>query len=1167
MRLKKIKLAGFKSFVDVTNVPFEQDMTAIVGPNGCGKSNIIDAVRWVLGESSAKNLRGDSMTDVIFNGSTSRKPVGQASVELVFDNASQNLAGSMADRSEISIRRVVNRDSQNTYYLNGSKCRRKDITDIFLGTGLGPRSYAIIEQGMISRLIESKPQELRIFIEEAAGVSKYKERRRETENRIRHTRDNLLRLADIRQELAVNLEKLHGQSQAAIRFRELKAQERQLKAELAGIRYRHSQLKLQSLHSKELQLQTELEKLNAEQVQAEKDIIRARTRQDDSTDKLELLNQKKLAITSNIAGVEQNIKHVKAQKLSLSENNQRLQQSLQESKQLIEQHQQQQAELDEQLTQIEPELEIVSAQLDELTQQQMDISQRQQSWQRQWDEQQRQQADYEKRVAINQSQIDATNQLLLKTEQRLSQLTEQTSLVDVEQLQQQIEEAILSEQECSSRYQQHQAVVEECESALLTEQNKLQNLLDEVQQQKLQRGALQSQIDALNSINANQSDWQKRQSDYLQQQGVTELESVAQQLSVDAGWEVAVEMVLEHFLMAQHVEQWPQSCDLEQAVLVRNDTSTDKQPLPEAIPGQHTLLSKVAGGDALADKLAKVLVADTQDQAIELIGMLPDNSWSVICPQGLWLSKQWLRKGVLADSQGQLERHNRLKELTAQHHAAQQSLADTQQQLTLQQQIVAEQKLTLAQHIQQRGATNEALQQQQQTVHLKRQELELTNNQQGQIRDQIAAQQEQLQQEMTRYEELLIEQHNLSEDNTIDASAFTAMADEREQLLRQYQDSSSQHKVAMQRSQSLQLKQQKLTSELAAIEKANVRETEHWQKLQQQLEELEQQAKQNLQPLDEQQARLQTMLEERSKLDTQQSAINQQLQQSSQQIDRLNECQHNAMQRISASQQSIQDLLVDMQSYKLKAGSAKEQLAELQQDLDTILAALDSKASENQWQIKLARVVKSISALGAINLAAIEEFEQQSQRKNFLDQQNDDLQQALATLESAIAKIDRETRAKFKQTFEQVNNDLKVLFPKVFGGGSAYLELTGDDLLDTGVTIMARPPGKKNSTIHLLSGGEKALTALSLVFAIFRLNPAPFCMLDEVDAPLDDANVGRFCKLVEEMSQTVQFIYISHNKIAMEMASHLTGVTMYEPGVSRMVAVDIDEAVAMAEAV
>lgn len=1162
MRLKQIKLAGFKSFVDVTTVPFPQKMTAIVGPNGCGKSNIIDAVRWVLGESSAKNLRGDSMTDVIFNGSSARKPVGQASVELIFDNTDQRIQGSMADRSEISIRRVVNRDSQNTYYLNASKCRRKDITDIFLGTGLGPRSYAIIEQGMISKLIESKPKDLRVFIEEAAGVSKYKERRRETEVRIRHTRENLLRLADIRQELTIQIERLHGQSQAAVRFKELKGKERTLKAELTVIKWRQCKDKLEKLKQVELRVEHKLDELVSKQREAELAIIKAREAQDEGVNKIAAQQQHKLTLTTEITRLEQNIKHAKQRKISLAEDTQRLTENIKRNREYLKQELEKQQALKNTIAQLLPSHNENEAQLKQLNKQLQDIQHRQHAWQSHWERFVTTQSEYNNAVNIIAGKVQSTSELMSKTEQRIESIKQQLAKYQLELIKtnliQSEEISVERKMMCEQLFANIEQLNDEYQLSINTEQ-KIKSVLDNTFNE-LQ--TLIAKQQALKEVNQHRADWQVKQKDYLQALGLNTELALSEQLSITPGWETAVEMVLGQWLNATCLENIPEQVDLDVAMLIKPDKNQQSITVKSDSLAQH-----VQGPHPFVAVLNSVKIAKTEIQAQQLAKQLTETNSSVICPQGIWLGQSWLKKGMIEQQSGQLKRNNELLELSTTIANKQAELSRHKQSFGEIHEINSNLKANLEQAKQQLQQNKQLQVDCEQETKLLEQEFKIKQSQQLNLQEELFKQETALDDELKVYEKVLAEQRALANSDGYDSKIGDTLQHERNSLMQQLQDVQLTLKQVTNEKQQQSLTIEKAKAELESVGTVLSRVKEQLLMLEQQQQEVEVAQQENSKPIIEEQEQLQKLLLQSSDNDLQQQNINSELAESHQQIEQFNSNQQRLLVLIEEQREKLSKVHLDAQTYNERAKTAIDQLTEMQQTLTKVLESLPVEAKESQWQIQLARVTKGISELGAINLAAIDEFEIQSERKEFLDKQNGDLESALHTLESAIEKIDTETRQKFKETFEQVNNDLKELFPKVFGGGSAYLDLVGDDLLETGVTIMARPPGKKNSTIHLLSGGEKALTALSLVFAIFRLNPAPFCMLDEVDAPLDDANVGRFCKLVEEMSETVQFIYISHNKIAMEMASHLTGVTMHEPGVSRMVAVDIDEAVAMAEAV
>jgi chromosome segregation protein len=1162
MRLKHIKLAGFKSFVDPTKVPFEQQMTAIVGPNGCGKSNIIDAVRWVLGESSAKNLRGDAMTDVIFNGAASRKPIGQASVELLFDNADGRIQGSMADRSQVSIRRVINRDSQNTYYLNGTKCRRRDITDIFLGTGLGPRSYAIIEQGTISKLIESKPQELRVFIEEAAGISKYKERRRDTENRIRHTRENLERLNDIRLELGLQIDKLHQQAEAAKRFKTLKTKERKYRAELAALKWQKFDQQANEQKLKVSEYQTEIEALVVQQKQIEIKLFNAKQQITVGGESGGELHQQKLLLSNNIARSEQNIKHLKQQKQKAQHDNTVTQQQLINAQKVIlaEQEKLQQSTL--KLTQHQPELEITEQQLiesqeilDGLIDQQRNEHQQSQALQVQHKN------SNEQRSTVNQkiSQIAAQHSQQQQREIALKQLLSNASVNENVESTENISALNVKLQAQENQQQFLEQKIVESEQQQTIHAEKISQLSQQQAQNKGEISALTQSLKQLNQQN-QQADWSLAQKEWLSSQGEESLGIVHQSLKVEAGWQASVEQVLQHCLQGEMVEQFPEQLNITPLFLVpAGKNSTAKEITIVAKSG--SLAEKVAGLPAITLLLNNIILAENYQQAQALLPSLPTEH-SIICQDGTWLSHSFLRKGSIDNYSAVLQLAENISVTELKLSQLQLSISDIQEKETL---LVSDknqldsQNSTLKKDLQQVSKQQQVLQQ----------KIALAQQAQQQRDKQIALYQQELSELSACFiknkDALLTQESLLKKLPKHDPQQLIDLSIAQESLQNKIQHSQGQIQQFHQNKHQQALVIEKLSHEQTQGQLSLVRAQESIQQLTQQQKVHQKVIEDSTLPLQTDEQRLQAWLIDISKLDEKISKL---LHDTTDIQALIAEAELNAKQilkQISNKTGEINAVHLSAESYRLRADAALEQLKEMQQNIKTVQESMPEQAKEGLWQAHIINLGKDINRLGAINLAAINEYQTQLERKTYLDQQDEDLNQAINTLELAIAKIDKESRHKFKETFEKINNDLKALFPKVFGGGSAYLALTDDDMLETGVTIMARPPGKKNSTIHLLSGGEKALTALSLVFAIFRLNPAPFCMLDEVDAPLDDANVSRFCNLVREMSQTVQFIYISHNKIAMEMASQLTGVTMFEPGVSRMVAVDIDEAIAMAE--
>ncbi len=1161
MRLKHIKLAGFKSFVDPTKVPFEQQMTAIVGPNGCGKSNIIDAVRWVLGESSAKNLRGDAMTDVIFNGAASRKPIGQASVELVFDNTSGRIQGSMADRNEVSIRRVVNRESTNSYYLNGSKCRRRDITDIFLGTGLGPRSYAIIEQGTISRLIESKPQELRVFIEEAAGISKYKERRKETETRIRHTRENLERLADIRSELSLRIDTLHQQAEAAKRFRTLKAKERKYRAELAVLRCQQYQEKQAYFEKMLTKVQAEIEDLVLKSTACENELFLTKQQVNNSGTDTSKLNQNKLELTTNIARVEQNIKHIKLQqnvlKQALSIADEKTKETTHqrdnEVSKLTEASQQRQA-LQPKLALCDEKL-LTSYQILEKSNQ--EFSTWQSAWQTFHQQKNKQVALQTELEGQQKQQLNLVNNLSFQIEEKKQALVELTNAkvsVSDANTDTNINEQTLLLDKMREQIANCFADIETTQLSLHEQQHIKANLsgLQQAQQQIIVQ---------LTELLSRNEDWQDNQQSWLANKNISIKSKILDNISVEAGWENSVEQVLGGYLEADVIDKFPKDSLPSVALLAKVKLANENSCVSEV----GTLAEKVSGNHPFNTVLNEIFIAENYQEAQLKLATLEIHQ-SVICQDTTWLGHNVVSRGITQQNGELLKQRVAFDAATVKvtelEHSFNQAQTNT---------LALSEKLTALKTAHATLVKNEN---NQRTLVDKLKNNRALEQQQQQYQQQ---QTDDKKKEITKLEQLLSDEKStllikstlladfLAKQNNV--NEFTPIIDDEKGKQLQLVISQQQ-----QLSQQLGSEKHKLAVEVERINNIAEHAKQMHERLQTQINALKiQQEEQKLQleesaiPLDHDEQQLQSWLADLVELEKNILTINQRQSSSQHLIETLDQQKEKTQKSIACLKEQANKYHLEGESYKLRAQGVLDQLSEMQVSLNDILAQMPTEAKENIWQVHLVKIAKEIAQLGPINLAAIKEYEEQLNRKQYLDQQDNDLVEALTTLETAIVKIDKQSRHKFRITFDQVNQDLKSLFPKVFGGGNAYLELTGEDMLETGVTIMARPPGKKNSTIHLLSGGEKALTALSLVFAIFRLNPAPFCMLDEVDAPLDDANVERFCNLVREMSQTVQFIYISHNKIAMEMASHLTGITMFEAGVSRMVAVDIDEAMAMAE--
>ena len=1164
MRLKSIKLAGFKSFVDPTTVNFPTNLTAVVGPNGCGKSNIIDAVRWVMGESSAKNLRGESMTDVIFNGSVNRKPVGQASIELVFDNSAGKLGGEYARFTEIAVRRKVTREGQSEYYLNGTKCRRRDITDIFLGTGLGPRSYAIIEQGMISRLIESKPEELRIFIEEAAGISKYKERRRETENRMRRTLENLERLTDLRDELERQLQHLQRQAAAAEKYTELKKEERLLKAQLQVLQWKALSDQVEARQSVISELELEREAVVTEQVSLGTRVEQARDQHSQANDTFNEVQGRYYSIGADIARAEQAIQHQQERRRQLDADLKQLEESIRDTQHHLEADREKVALWEEELLELEPEAELANAEEESAAEALMVAEESMQNWQSKWDEFNQRAAGPRQKAEVEQSRIQHLELSMQRLQERLQKADQERRALsvgdvddDIAMLQEQAAELDLQLEAQQAQLDEIQAQISETRDTLREQSDELDTDRSELQRQ---RGRMAS-LEALQQAALGEGD--KQLSQLLEQHNLQSARRAAETLQVDEGWRQAVEAVLGEQLQALCVEDLAGISAL--VAELEQGTLNFVEPSSASTAAQvQTLAAKVTGDSALTAVLETVKVADDLPSALAMRGQLAGHE-SVVTPDGIWLGRNWLRvsRGDSAQA-GVLQRQEELEQLRD-------SIAQLEERVE-------------ARQAQLQDLRDRQKQQEQRREELQS-ELQQYNRQSSELQSKLSAQQARIEQIGERRQSLdndmaelrkqyETEQESLAESRMVLQEAIETMeqdAEQRETLLSERDGSRGVLDAARQKARQgkdhahqLAMRLQSLQTQRDAAQQNIARTQDQMTQMAQRQAQLKDSLGDNDEPIEETKLELETLLADRLKVEEELGEARKHLETLDQQLREHEQQRHGIEQRLQTVAGKLEQARVDSQGLQVRRKGLQDQLHEAQFDLESVLESLPDEANESAWNDQLQQVSRRIERLGAINLAAIEEYKQQSERKNYLDTQNSDLEDALETLEAAIRRIDKETRNRFKETFDRVNNGLQELFPRVFGGGSAYLEMTGDDLLSTGISIMARPPGKRNSTIHLLSGGEKALTAIALVFSIFRLNPAPFCMLDEVDAPLDDANVGRYSRMVKEMSSEVQFIFISHNKITMEMADQLMGVTMHEPGASRLVSVDLEKAAEMA---
>ena len=1169
MRLKSIKLAGFKSFVDPTTVNLPTNLCAVVGPNGCGKSNIIDAVRWVLGESSAKNLRGESMTDVIFNGSSSRKPVGQAAVELVFDNTDRTIKGQYASFNEISVKRVVNTEAQSTYLLNGEKCRRRDITDIFLGTGLGPRSYSIIEQGMVSRLIESKPEELRVFIEEAAGISKYKERRRETENRIKRTKENLERLTDIREELERQLQHLQRQAKAAERYKEYKQQERDTQANLNAIRWRDFDSEVKKAQQTIRDLEVKLEASIASFRSFEAEIEKQREANTELQEVYQKVQANFYSLGSEISKIEQNIEHQRQRQLELSEELNNIQTNLTNAERELLEDKEQITQLQATIAQIEPELSVASEQESISSAALEEAEKAMSAWQQDWDHFNTDSAEATRLAEVEQQRIRHLENIVERGIQRQSTLTAELEGLHTDN----DEQEIISLSDKVIAIESDTAALEEENRSLLHNIDEVRSKLKESNSSLAQkRSELQTQIGRQASLEALQQSALGKQEDqaieWLEQHNLNSNKRLLDEIKVDAGWELAVETVLGKNMQAVCVDDLSTLGDLlsnyTSGLMQFVDNGAAASTSTTSSLQDRALISKVQSQRSLGSLLDGIYGAESLAEALELRSQLMSHE-SLVTRDGVWLGSSWLRIAKGFDEEaGMLKRQEELLALTA-------SIDSLNQEITQSTAEAESLQADLSKYEQEKedylgkltGLNKDAanLNAERSSVKVK---IEQVNERKQRIRNEVEELQEQVKQEQVNIATARVNLQDALDRMAKDTEKREELLQQREEVrstLENARQKASQDKDA---SHELSLRHQTQVTQLSSLNTALERITTQVETYVTRQQQIQQNLKQSDDPIPALKQDLEEKLSSRVSIENEMNEAKGKVDEVEHELRELDKRRTEAQENSQGIRDELATKRLNIEGASVKREALEQQIAQASYNLEEVIAALPEELTADTCEEALEKLASRIQRLGPINLAAIDEYTSQSERKVYLDQQNEDLEKALNTLQNAIRKIDRETRTRFKETFDKINQGLQELFPKIFGGGHAYLDMVGEDLLDTGVAIMARPPGKRNSTIHLLSGGEKAMTAIALVFSIFHLNPSPFCMLDEVDAPLDDANIGRYANLVKEMSGLIQFIFITHNRLTMESANQLMGVTMQEPGVSRLVSVDVEEAAELA---
>lgn len=1167
MQLKFIKLSGFKSFADNTVIPIRSNLSAIVGPNGCGKSNVVDAIRWVVGESSAKQLRGQSMSDVIFNGTTSRKPVGKASIELVFDNSDGRLGGEYAAFSEVSIKREVVREGGSNYFINGVMVRRRDIITIFLGTGLGPRSYAIIEQGMISRLVEAKPDDMRGYLEEVAGISKYKERRKDTESRMRRTQENLDRVRDITEELATQCRRLKRQANAAERYKVLKEEESTLVGQIKALNW-----KKLNQQREQIQQEHELSKVNYEELVAQQrqfETVIEKSRQEELTARDHEAEVQRIYYdqASDIARIEQQIQHAQSQ---LSTWQSELEEAIELKQELTESsfdQRQQIQQLDEELQGLSPRSqEIHEAALQ--TRSNLEIAKESMTAiEAQWESHQSQYAQSKRQYDVTLNSQSHLAQQHNDLESRIQRLESSRSSEQLEELSVQLEPMNLAVMSASEEVELTQQALSDLLSRISQQRDQNQQnkkLLKDAQEKQQKQ---QSELTSLRAL--QQAALNDEMTDaWLEKENLQSAPRLGQCLSVEKGWEFAVETVLGEHFNALCVD------DTETLFDKLNGLSQGRltflRPIPAALGPMKSqwiaLASLVESQWPLEQWLAGIYVAETVEAAMQMQTQL-DATESVVTKEGVWIGHNWLRVAKSASNEDSiLVREKNITELELSCAEIQQLVKDADM-LLLQGE---EGLLTLESEREEQHARYQQLSRSLVELKANHSSIQSKYDQLKQQQQQVLAEIDELVDRRQKVKENLDDveqtlQRLLSEVELLEVRQPELMQ-QREQAQTQLSLVREQAQTAKQRRDELDIRVTSNENQLSLLRQSIDRSDRQLQQVEDKRVRLQDNLSEGGGPLERLNAELQTKLSDHVAVEQRHQSAEQALKKLVSTLDSSQRQLNQVIKQVSSAKDQLQQFEVKLQGVGVRQETILEQLQEVDQSLETMINSLPDDANLSGWNEQVEQVSKRISRLGPINLAAIEEYETLSERKNYLDAQSADLEEALSVLDDAIKKIDRETRHKFKDTFIRVKQGFAELFPKIFGGGRAVLELEENDYLTSGVLIKAQPPGKRNSTIHMLSGGEKALTAIALVFAMFRLNPAPFCILDEVDAPLDDVNVGRFCNLVKEMAKSTQFLVISHNKVTISMADHLMGVTMHEAGVSRIVSVDVEQAIDMVDA-
>lgn len=1159
--LNQIKLSGFKTFLEPTTLVFDTPLTGIVGPNGCGKSNIVDAIRWVIGESSAKQLRGESLSDVIFSGSATRKPVGKAQVELIFDNRLGRFGDRFSEYSEISIKREMTLEGGSTYFLNQTPCRRRDIMDILLGTGLGPKNYAVVEQGMISHLISANPDELRGYLEEAAQISKYKERRKEAESRLERTRQNINRIKDLLLEVEVQLEKLKHQADIAKIYREWKKRLELISAQLIAIEIVELKKKCKqsesALEDKEKGL---AELLKAEnQLEQEWEILNQRYHS--QTEALSFEQDIYYRFSIEISRLDQALKDARNQDQRLQENLKQFEQNRTHLAHQLRQDQEQIEVLKSQEAQSESVFSLKITQFHISQNDFLEIQKTQQAWQQQWDQFNKIAIQTHQSVEIKKSQLLQLERVIDSLQSRYQRLCK-----DNEQLQGEIstQEITQWEEELAMLEVKRGAIpIQELEQATYLKSQQQTVLDTQIGEQRVKLQALEAEYTSLKSLQKLAQ--RKREQpnavvNWLKQQENSKVTYFSEAIQVKPGWEKAFESVFYSMLDAicvEDVELIASTIALDDGLHLVELNGIE----PSFVKDENKLICKLNTSDSfLIQWLSNIYIAKTLDEALKQRSKLKIDE-SIITQEGIWLGKYWLKTPNIKDERsGVLVRQHRLAILDQEinEHKTLFLEYETQQKTS------NEHLFELRKHLEQAQLESRRLIDQktqiQANINAKKNYLHQMQVRVEQTYKEKELLEKELNQQQVDYVETKKELDLLQLEHSKNQEEESRLKAEKQELNHVFETARMELQGQESKIHQLKLEKESSQKQIQYLSTQILRTEEQIQGINQQFEWVQTQLVEIQAAIPSQMADWTTYHEKQKSSEARLNTIKTEHKEMEQAFNELKDRQQEKKSTLERLRKILERLRIDSESQNVQLLSHEAHMTKLGFEREIVIQSLPKEANKVRWLEQQTELSKNIQELGEVNLAADKEYEELLKRKDYLNEQSEDLLEGLTTLESAIYKIDQETCVQLKTTFEQVNLNFMTFFSKIFEGGTASLELTENNWLSAGVVVKAQPKGKRNTSIHLLSGGEKALTAIALIFALFQLNPAPFCVLDEVDAPLDDHNIGRFCKLMEEMSQTLQFIFISHSKVTLTMARQLVGVTMQEAGVSRIVSVNISDA-------